>query len=492
MKMQAFANLSAAKTTGSIRGSWRLANLCAILLVCVGGVRYAQAGATLLLEEPYSYDGTFAGTGHVAVYLSNVCAESPVVLRACAAGESGVVLSRYDGIGGYDWIAIPLIPYLYAVDRTDAVPLFADAKLVAFLRDQYRRDYLEALAPDGSEGETPKGNWYEMVGSAYDRTIYGFEIETSPEQDALLIQKLNSQPNRERYNFVKRNCADFVREVVDFYYPHALHRSIVGDLGVTTPKQIAKMLAKYGSHHPELQSSDFLVPQVPGSIRRSKPVHGVVESVVAAKKYMVPLVVLHPYIGGGLLVEYFGQRRFDPAKNALVLDSSDGLSAPMTRDQRVRYQSRLDEMSRTASVVDPPNDEKDEGKTEAKDEGKTRRKIDGKGKEIKTWERLQAGATPGIDTSGQPVLQLRSGDDLAQVGISRANILSVSDSSELAAKLVEARIRQELRPATARKTSPDEVEKDLVLLQYLLSLQPKAVAVTPASANDKPVQADLQ
>ncbi|MGC2513682.1 MAG: hypothetical protein WA383_04110, partial [Terriglobales bacterium] len=132
---------------------------------------------------------------------------SPVILRPCAEGESGVVLSRYDGIAGYDWIAIPLIPYLYAVDRPEAVPLFADAKLVAFLRDQYRRNYLEALAPNRPDGGTPEGNWYELIGASYDRTIYGFEIETSPDQDALLIAKFNNQPNRERYNFVKRNCA---------------------------------------------------------------------------------------------------------------------------------------------------------------------------------------------------------------------------------------------------------------------------------------------
>ena len=93
---------------------------------------------------------------------------------------------------------------------------------------------------------------------------------------------------------MKENCADFVREVIDSYYPHAVHRSVIGDLGVTTPKQIAKMLAKYGHHHPELQSSIFLLPQVPGAERRSKPIHGVLESVIAAKKYMVPLVVFIP------------------------------------------------------------------------------------------------------------------------------------------------------------------------------------------------------
>src|SRR5208283_1407649 len=461
-----------------IIGSGRLGRLCILLLFCLGSISRAHAGATLFLEEPYSYDGALAGTGHAAVYLSRVCSVSPVILRPCAEGESGVVLSRYDGIAGYDWIAIPLIPYLYAVDRPEAVPLFADAKLVAFLRDQYRRDYLEALDPDRPDGGTPEGNWYEMAGASYDRTIYGFEIETSPEQDALLISKFNSQPNRERYNFVKRNCADFVREVIDFYYPHALHRSLIGDLGVTTPKQIAKMLAKYSRHHPELQSSDFLVPQVPGTIRRSKPVHGVLESVMAAKKYMLPLVVLHPYIGGGVLVEYFGHRRFDPARNALILDSGRQLDAPMTRDERLRYQSRMEELSQT-SVIDPLNEVKTN---------------EGKAKEVKSWERLQASATLGIDTSGQPVLQLHIGDDWAQVGISRANILSVSDSPELAARLLEARLRQELRPATARKTSPSDVERDLALLRQLLSLQQGEVPATKSSMKDNrsPARALLQ
>src|SRR5437868_15022184 len=86
----------------------------------------AGASATLLIEEPYGKLGFFTATGHAAVYLSGVCAQTPLILRPCAPGESGVVLSRYDGVGGYDWAAIPLIPYLYAVERAEDVPLFAD------------------------------------------------------------------------------------------------------------------------------------------------------------------------------------------------------------------------------------------------------------------------------------------------------------------------------------------------------------------------------
>jgi hypothetical protein len=113
----------------------------------------------------------------------------------------------------------------------------------------------------------------------------------------------------------------------------------------------------------------------------------------------------------------------------------------------------------------------------------------GKASEEKTWERSQASGQPALDASGQPVLQMGTDDDAAQVGLSRANILSASESPELAARLVEARLRQELRSATARKTSPYDVKKDLKLFQQLLSLQQGEVAVTPYSTNGSHAQA---
>ena len=70
--------------------------LVVMVLACAS---LASASATLLLEEPYGKMGFFTATGHAAVYLSGVCAETPLVLRRCAPGETGVVLSRYDGVG---------------------------------------------------------------------------------------------------------------------------------------------------------------------------------------------------------------------------------------------------------------------------------------------------------------------------------------------------------------------------------------------------------
>src|SRR5712672_3913680 len=180
--------------------------LCTLVVLTLAWAGSARSSATLLLEEPYGKMGFFTATGHAAVYLSGVCADTPLVLRQCAPGETGIVLSRYDGVGGYDWVAIPLIPYLYAVERPEDVPLFANAKMALFLRDRYRRKYLEDIAPDAKNGEAPGGNWYQLVGSSYDRTIYGFEIETTPDQDEALIRKHNSSPNESHFHLVFNNC----------------------------------------------------------------------------------------------------------------------------------------------------------------------------------------------------------------------------------------------------------------------------------------------
>jgi hypothetical protein len=160
----------------------------------------ARADVAVLLEEPYSYDGAFAGTGHAAVYLTRVCALSPTVLRRCAPTEAGVVISRYRNLYGYDWLAIPLIPYLYAVERSSDVPLITNAKIVAALRDNYRRRHLEGIAPDTPEGKTPAGNWYQLVGSTYDRTLYAFQIETTPTQDDAFILAFNARTNQSVYS----------------------------------------------------------------------------------------------------------------------------------------------------------------------------------------------------------------------------------------------------------------------------------------------------
>ena len=421
----------------------RLAKLIVLLLALLWLVPQANADVTVLLEEPYSYDGALAGTGHSAIYLTRVCAASPTLLRRCEPGESGVVLSRYHRLSEYDWIAIPLLPYLYAVDRPEDIPLFADAKIVASLRDHYRRKYLQSIAPDEPSGTTPGGNWYELVGSAYDRTSYGYQIETSSDQDEAFIAAYNSRANRVAYKFLTSNCADFVREAVNFYYPKAVGRSWIADFGVATPKHAAKSLVKYSKRHPELHFSSFIIPQVPGTMKRSTPIHGGVDSVFKAKKYELPLLVLQPFVAGGFAVAYVAGGRFNPAKGATVYDASGNLEPALTAQERRTYQKGLDELLRAEPGIAPENARA-------------------------SWKQFASAAQLSDDTSAGPVLLADFGDETVQVGIARGNVLNTPAPVELLRDLLVARLQEELRGKSSAKISDAQVRADWKLLQAVL------------------------
>ena len=292
----------------------------AVMVSALGGLR-ARADAALLMEEPYAEFGAFNPTGHAAIYLNHICAESPTRLRPCRAGEPGAVISRYHKIDGYDWLAIPLVPYLYAVERVEDVPSTADAELEASLRDQYRRESSAGVrAGCCSQGKRQAklraGEWTQLIGASYDRRIYGFQIQTTAEEDERFMDKFNDSRNEGHFNLLFHNCADFSRTLLNVYYPHSVHRNFFVDLGITTPKQVARSLTKYADHHPELTFSTFMIPQVPGSIKRSHPIDGVMESVVKSKKYVVPLAVLNPEVTAGLVVAYLTDGRFKAPKDA--------------------------------------------------------------------------------------------------------------------------------------------------------------------------------
>lgn len=419
--------------------------------VLFGVVPSARADVAVLLEEPYSYDGAFAGTGHAALYLTRVCAASPTVLRRCQPGEPGVVISRYHRIAGYDWLAIPLYPYLYAVDSPEDIPLFADSKLEAALRDHYRRKYLSQMIPDGPGGAFPGGDWYELIGSAYDRTLYGFRIETTPAQDDQFIARYNAAPNRESYKLVSRNCANFVSDALNFYYPKSAKRSVVADLDISTPKHTAKSLVQFSKKHPELYFTTFVVPQVPGTIRRSRPVRGLMESVFKAKKYELPLLVLHPVVAGGFAAAYMTSGRFDPSKHAMVLTQDGDLDEPLTDRERRSYEKSLAEVTNARTEEKP-------ARAEA------------------SWHHLLTGSRLELDGQGRPILQVRAGERPVAVGITRENVLASDAPPEIVQELLVARLREQLKNGRAPKTSETELRRDWKLLKTAFATGADSVA----------------
>jgi hypothetical protein len=268
-----------------------------------------RAQAALLMEEPYGIFGVLNPTGHNAIYFERICAETPVKLRRCQPGEMGVVIARYQGIDGYDWVAIPLIPYLYAVENAADVPAHVDRDTVARLRNRYRETHLESLGQNLKPGNFVQGGWTQLVGAAYERRIYAFRFQTTPQQDDALIQQLNAGPNRTSFDLLFSNCADFSRVVLNHYFPHTFRRSIFPDAGMTTPKQTTYRLERYARKHPQTQLTVFEIPQIPGYRRGSHSAKGIDES-LATTVYAIPIAVLNPYLAGGLFVDYVVRGRY--------------------------------------------------------------------------------------------------------------------------------------------------------------------------------------
>lgn len=283
-------------------------SLSVLLLVSCGAVG-AHAQAALLMEEPYGFFGALNPTGHTAIYFARICAETPVTLRRCEPGELGSVISRYQGIAGYDWVAMPLIPYLYSVEDVSQVPGRVDRAMVRRFRNRYHEDHLGSLGEGVFEGNIVRGGWTQLVGVAYERRTYAFRFATTEEQDDAIIARLNSHTNHSSFNLVYNNCADFARSVLNVYFPRTFRRNFFPDAGMTTPKQITYKLTRYSRKHPETDLQVFEIPQVPGYRHVSRSNKSVSASLMTTG-YAVPIFLMNPYLAGGLFLDYVTRGRF--------------------------------------------------------------------------------------------------------------------------------------------------------------------------------------
>ncbi|WP_156994056.1 hypothetical protein [Terriglobus sp. TAA 43] len=297
----------------------------------------SHADVALLMEQPYGEFGKYNPTGHAAVFLSDICAETPTQLRRCRPGEYGSVISRYHKIHHQDWIAMPLVPYLYGVEHPSQIPASVTKEQVQQLRDAYWRAHLQELAPPDKNGNAPGGEWPQLVGSLFDRTIFGFAVHSTQEQDDRFIAIFNDKRNVGHFNLFFHNCADFSRVVLNTYYPGAIHRNVFGDFGMTTPKGAAKSLVKFGEKHPELHPTTFEMHQVPGDMPRSRNIDGVSESLVKSKKYLIPLAILQPEVTGVIAADFLTRGRAKLPRTATAFAVGDWKVQPQPSNETASH-----------------------------------------------------------------------------------------------------------------------------------------------------------
>ena len=298
------------------------------MLFAAALLRPASASLTVLVGEPFGNFGTMMPNGHVSIYLDRVCADGPTRLRMRRPDERpGVVLARLNAIGPIDWIASPIMPFLYGVDDPDQVLPFATAADLRALQDDYRRRNLLELYPDGSERRKANNEWWETVGVAYVRKLWGYQIATTAEQDQRFVEMMNDSPNRRIYRLHNVNCADFVKDAVNFFYPGLVKVDHIADFDLMTPKQVARNIYNYGETHSEAELKVFEIPQIPGTLRRSRPVRGAAETLLKTKRYLATLLVIQPEAVAAILVMYLDTGRWTIGRGSEVL-------SPQAFDQR--------------------------------------------------------------------------------------------------------------------------------------------------------------
>jgi hypothetical protein len=285
----------------------------------------AHARMALIVGEPFGSFGTMMPQGHASIYLENLCVETAVQLRPCAPGELGAVVSRYHDLRhpDLDWLAFPLPVFLYGTQNPDEVSPYMTVAQEADLRERYRQDHLSAWIPDrtdkhGDRVLPPYGDWEEGIGSAFDRRLLLYSFDTTPEQDQAALHWLNTRPNRRSYTLARHNCADFAADLLRFALPrNVLRRNVLADFDMTTPKNLAREVDTYGHAHPELELQVYEVPQIAGTLRRSRPLRGAAESLITTKRYFAVVVVLQPELMLADWIIYEKRGKWHPGLDAV-------------------------------------------------------------------------------------------------------------------------------------------------------------------------------
>ena len=301
-------------------------SLCCWALFAFSCLSSLHASVTVLVGEPFGSFGTMMPVGHTAVYLDHLCAGGPLKLRQCEPGEAeGVVVARYHQIGELDWLASPILEFLYAAERPEEVLRYATLENSWELRQIYRKRYLSTIIPDGTEYDKATDEWWESAGVAYTRKVWGYQLATTAEQDQRFVDAMNERPNHHAYRLSRDNCADFAAQMVNLYFPGSVRRDKVADFGWMTPKQVAKSVEAYGKAHPELDPKVLEVPQVPGSLRRSRPVRGAAEAGLKTKRYLATLLVIQPEVPVVCAIQYMRRGRWEIGRGAEVAGPEDFL-----------------------------------------------------------------------------------------------------------------------------------------------------------------------
>ena len=439
------------------------ASILPAFLVCLSiafACTRASADVGVVLNESLDESmDRITGTGHMAVYFSNICADSPTKLRLCGPGELGSVMSTYINIGEdrrFDWNIVPLNIYLYGVEDSRNRPIFASFKIKHALEERYRQNYLSGLCDTSSCQTSGKSEWREMVAATLIRGMYFFVVDTSVQQDRQLIEEFNNAPNENHFNGATNNCADFARRIVNTYFPHAASRDVLNDFGMTSPKAVARTFTHYALRHPELNLRVMHFAQVPGPIKRSSEVRAGTEQLFRSKKLLVPMIVFADEALPVVAASYMITGRFNPNKEfekhpATNLSPDDLMSFPRLQtvaeqDESTQIVGTSDEWKSYRKALHTEIEENND-LPEVYDRSHFFKLLDGKG-------------SVSLDRDGAAWMQLSENGEILIVGVSSSNVLAGQSDPQLSYELLRARTSVFLKSPKHRRETMLEFHQD--------------------------------
>jgi hypothetical protein len=273
------------------------------------------AHISLLLHEAIGGAGETTSAGHAAIYFSNICGDQEQGLRPCQPGEPGVVIAAYPDFGlvrKYEWIAVPLPFYLYGLANERDIPLYSNGKVRTLLRNSYRANFLkDAIADTPTDAPRPT-RWNQMVGVIYSRDVYAFTVATTKDEDKRFVESFNRRPNEGHFSTMYANCADFAAAVINTYFPKTIHRDLLNDFTMATPKATARQFAlSFARRHPERSLTIEKFSQVPGPIHRSFDNRNFSEQAFRSRKYLITEAILNQELLGAFVASYYLTAYFD-------------------------------------------------------------------------------------------------------------------------------------------------------------------------------------
>lgn len=440
----------------------------AVLACALGSATFADAGV-ILNESLDTNVARITGSGHSDVYLSNICPDdSPVKMRLCRPGEQGSVISNYTTLGEdqpYEWNIVPLSVYLYGVEDPQDRPLISSREIKTALEERYREKYLATVCTEARCRYSNSAEWREMVGATLERSMYVFVVNTSVEQDRALIAEFNSQPNVNHFHGLTRNCADFTRRVMNFYFPKSVKPDYMNDFLITTPKAVAHSLTKYAEENPELDFRVLHFAQVPGTIKRSSECRSGTEQFYHSKKLLIPLAVFAWQAVPAVAASYAITGRFNPEHvfearpSAEAVGADDNLSAPSPSQYTVSVQQlaaeeklKREQILGTADEWKQYRDDLDS----AVDQAIHDEIIPNRNYLKRVFKILGEGNSISLDATGALWMTLPEQETPTRVGLSASNILATDSDMQFAYQIILARMESELNsPKHSRETAAE-------------------------------------